>query len=63
MGIYNFVSTCGLMIGSLAGGYIYDYVSFSAVMASSIVFLVLAYAVLRGVHAPVPCQQVGATPT
>lgn len=63
MGIYNFVSTCGLMVGSLAGGYIYDYVSFSAVMVSSIVFLVLAYAVLRGVHAPVPCQQVGATPT
>ncbi|HHN81255.1 MAG TPA: MFS transporter [Methanomicrobia archaeon] len=63
MGIYNFVSTCGLMVGSLAGGYIYEYISFSAVMVLALVFLAIAYAVLRGVHALVPSQQVGLTPT
>lgn len=57
MGKYNFVTTFGLMTGSLLAGYLYDNVSFIASLLGAAVLLVLSSAVFhRSVREPAACQ-------
>ena len=53
MGMYNAVSTFGLMMGSMVAGYVFDIHSLELCIAISLAFYILAYAVLfRHVRIP-----------
>jgi len=47
MGMYNFVSMFGLMIGGILSGYLYEIISFDATLLCAVVFFSLGYLVLR----------------
>ncbi len=59
MGKYNFVSTFGLMSGSICAGYLYDSVAFVASLGVAICMLFISSFILsRLVKEPASCQMI-----